>query len=249
MGRGPSSVAGRRLKYNRVAGHSRGSCLSRVSALARIFLALALFALSLLVANIVLGLRIGGFNARWIDYKDALAEFEEQGKQGPSHQAAHAKAKKHLDEQVAALSESRQRKTLHFLFGVAGSLVTVLVSSVSVTYFIGTSRWCREVVETYHLDDELAERSRRLKRRAFPWALLSIAAIVCIIALGASADPSVSFEEPQSYVVPHYIAALAGVAVIAYSLFAQLGLVAANYEIIDAVMTQVTAIRTKKGLD
>jgi hypothetical protein len=213
--------------------------------LARIFLALALFALSMLVANIVLGLRIGGFNTRWTEYKEALAAFEEQGGAG----ASRGEAKKLLDGRVAALAEARERKTLHFLFGVAGSLVTVLVSSVSVTYFIGTSRWCREVVEAYQLDGELAERSRRLKRRAFPWALLTIAAIVCIIAFGASADPSVSFERPQDYVMPHYIAALAGVAIIAYALFAQLSLVAANYEIIDAVMTQVTAIRKKKGLD
>lgn len=238
---GPSSFAGRRLKYNRVVHCSRIVITREFVCLARIFLALALFALSLLAANFVLGLRIGGFNTRWSEYKEALDHFEKQGKS--------EQTRERLDERVAALAEARKRKTLHFLFGVAASLVTVLVSSVSVTYFIGTSRWCREVVETYRLDDELAERSRRLKRRAFPWALLSIAAIVCIIALGASADPSVSLEKPASYVMPHYVAALAGVAVIAYALFAQLGLVAANYEIIDAVMTQVSAIRQKRGLD
>jgi hypothetical protein len=216
-----------------------------VSNLARIFLALALFALSLLIVNVVLGLRIGGFNVRWLEYKSAVQRVDEAGETSDSRD----RVEKQLDDSAKALAAARERKTLHFLFGLAGSLVTVLVSSVSVTYFIGTSRWCREVVDTYRLDDELAERSRRLKRRVFPWALLSIAAIVAIIALGASADPSVSFRNSQSFVTPHYVAALAGVAVIAYALFAQLGLVAANYEIIDTIMSEVAAIRRQKGLD
>jgi hypothetical protein len=211
--------------------------------LARIFLALSLFALSLLIVNIVLGLRIGGFNSLWSEYSAAARKLE------GGNAADSDRLTKQLAFKAAALAKARDRKTLHFLFGVAGSLVTVLVSSVSVTYFVGTSRWCREVVETYRLDAELAERSRRLKRRTFPWALLSTAAILAIIALGASADPSVAPEQAAKFVSAHYLAALVGVAVIAWSFFVQLGNVAANYEIIDSIVAEVTRIRREKGLD
>lgn len=212
--------------------------------MARIFLALALFALSLLATNIVLGLRIGGFNARWAEYSAATRKLE--ASHDPERDAG---LQKELQDSAAALERARNRKTLHFLVGVAASLVTVLVSSVSVTYFVGTSRWCREVVETYRLDPELAERSRRLKRRTFPWALVSMGAILAIIALGASADPSVSPKSSARFVMAHYIAAIGGTAVIAWSFFAQLSQVAANYAIIDAIVGEVARIRRERGLD
>src|SRR5688572_12328140 len=59
----------------------------------------------------------------------------------------------------------------HFLTGLAAALSVVFVESVVVTYFIGTSRWCKEVVETYRLDAVAVHASNRLKRRTFPWAL------------------------------------------------------------------------------
>ena len=42
--------------------------------------------------------------------------------------------------------------TVHRLAGVAAGLAVVLVNSIVVTYFIGTSRWVKEVTETYRLD-------------------------------------------------------------------------------------------------
>ena len=60
--------------------------------------------------------------------------------------------------------------TVHRLTGVAAALAVVFVESVVVTYFIGTSRWCKEVVETYRLDASVIVASNRLKRRTFPWA-------------------------------------------------------------------------------
>ena len=80
--------------------------------------------------------------------------------------------------------------TLHMLLGQAAALVAVLVNSITITYFIGTSRWCKEVCETYRLPAELAERSTRLKRSTFPWALAGILAVIVIVGLGAAADPS-----------------------------------------------------------
>jgi hypothetical protein len=84
---------------------------------------------------------------------------------------------------------AQQWATTHRLAGVGVGLLVVLVNSIVVTYFIGTSRWGKEVVETYSLDAELVRRSTRLKRRTFPFALSSMLVVVGVIALGGAADP------------------------------------------------------------
>ena len=86
--------------------------------------------------------------------------------------------------------ETLRWATVHRLSGVAAALAVVLVNSIVVTYFIGTSRWCKEVSETYALDPSLVRRSTLLKRRTFPWALLGMLAVVGVIALGGAADPA-----------------------------------------------------------
>ena len=48
--------------------------------------------------------------------------------------------------------ETLQWATMHRLTGLAAALAVVFVESVVVTYFIGTSRWCKEVVETYQFE-------------------------------------------------------------------------------------------------
>ncbi|HEV3004682.1 MAG TPA: hypothetical protein VGX78_09475 [Pirellulales bacterium] len=84
---------------------------------------------------------------------------------------------------------AQQWATTHRLAGVGVGLLVVLVNSIVVTYFIGTSRWCKEVVATYSLDGELVRRSTRLKRRTFPFALASMLVVVVLIASGGAADP------------------------------------------------------------
>jgi hypothetical protein len=82
--------------------------------------------------------------------------------------------------------------TVHRLSGVFAALVVVLVNSMAVTYFIGTGRWCREVAETYRLDAGLVDRSRRLKRSAFPLALLGMLAVVAQAIASPRANDAVS---------------------------------------------------------
>jgi hypothetical protein len=95
--------------------------------------------------------------------------------------------------------------TVHRLSGVLAALMVVLVNSMAVTYFIGTGRWCREVVETYGLDGSYIERSRRLKRSAFPFALMGMLAVVTIVALGGAADPASGRPGTQQWVTPHLL--------------------------------------------
>ena len=64
-------------------------------------------------------------------------------------------------------ADTLRMATVHRLTGIAAALGVVFVESVVVTYFIGTSRWCKEVTETYRLDPNRVRQSNRLKRRAF----------------------------------------------------------------------------------
>jgi hypothetical protein len=219
--------------------------------LARIFFALALFAVLMLLGNIILGFTIGDFNGQSQQVRLAqqrLAALERAGERGrsPGELIAQRARLKTLSQQFQVL---RQRKELHFLFGLAGSLVTVLVNSITVTYFIGTSRWCREVVDRYGLDNSLALQSNQLKRKSFPWALVGISVMLAIIVLGAAADPSANMENAIAWVMPHYLSAIVGTGLIAMSFWVQVGNIGINYEVIEQILSEVRRIRAERGLD
>src|SRR5437868_1009012 len=76
-----------------------------------------------------------------------------------------------LNPQARPSVETLRWATYHRLIGVAAALAVVFVECIVVTYFIGTSRWSKEVVDTYQLDAAYIVASNRLKRRTFPWAL------------------------------------------------------------------------------
>ncbi|MFM8378791.1 MAG: hypothetical protein ACKOB1_05630 [Planctomycetia bacterium] len=139
--------------------------------------------------------------------------------------------------------------TVHRLSGVLAALLVVLVNSMAVTYFIGTGRWCREVVETYALDPAYIERSRVLKRRAFPFAILGMLAVVAIVALGGAADPASGRPGTQDWVTPHLVGALALVAAIAWLFQAQVPTIRRQHELIEEVLGDVRAVRKARGLD
>jgi hypothetical protein len=128
-------------------------------------------------------------------------------------------------------------------------MMAVLVSSITVTYFIGTSRWCREVCETYQLGGELAEQSNRLKRSAFPWALAGILTIIALVGLGAAADPSgANFKHSASFVLPHYLVAMAGLVITSAAFWIQATRIAENYRVIEEILAQVRRIRAERNL-
>jgi hypothetical protein len=145
--------------------------------------------------------------------------------------------------------ETSRLKSIHFLTGVSAALMVVLVESIIVTYFIGTSRWCKEVVETYRFDPESVRSSNRLKRRTFPWALLGMLTVVGIIALGGAADPSTGRPNTAAWVNWHLAGSLAGIAVIAWTYVAAWNNVVAQNEIIQQLVAQVEKVREKQHLD
>jgi hypothetical protein len=139
--------------------------------------------------------------------------------------------------------------TVHRLSGVFSALVVVLVNSMAVTYFIGTGRWCREVAETYGLDAALVDRSRRLKRSAFPPALVGMLAVVGIVALGGAADPATGRATSADWVTPHLVGGLGLTAVIAWCFQAQVPTIRRQQELIDDVMAAVRRERVARGLE
>lgn len=139
--------------------------------------------------------------------------------------------------------------TVHRLSGVFAALVVVLVNSMSVTYFIGTGRWCREVVETYALEEGFLDRSKQLKRRAFPWAVMGMLAVVAAVALGGAADPASGRPGTEDWVSLHLVGSLACVAVIGGCYQAQMSAIRGQQRLIDDVLVGVRDIRIARGLE
>ena len=239
----------------------------------RIFIGLAVLAWLSLVANFVVGLWIGDFNAAAAKYTESLHKYEEfdgaargatkkndyrdeSVNASPAAGMEDEKFKQARDEMAAASAAyrgPRQRMTLHFYLGVASSILVILVNSVTVTYFVGTSRWCKEVAETYDLPSELQFRSTLLKRRTFPWAAAGMLAMVGLAALGGLSDPSIPLNQAQpgrsaAMVHWHYLAAMGILAFSAVIFAVQALKIGENYEAIQEILAEVQRIRTEKGL-
>ncbi len=227
--------------------------------MSRIFSVLAILALVTLSANFLLGLGIGDFNAA-ARYVSAARE------QGSLPMKDVSPEQQKIMQEFTAAGKAfvapRRNLTLHFYLGVASSLLAILVCSISVTYFIGTSRWCREVVETYRLSPQFVQRSDSLKQRTFPYALLGIFTVIAIVALGGLSDPSIpwrrAFESekgwfnatfpPAGMVNIHYVASMIGLVVLAFAFWMQARGIAANYGVIYEILAQVQRIRGERGL-
>ena len=214
--------------------------------MSRIFLALASLAVLLLAANLVLGLSTGDFGASSRAFQQAKRAYERVELSSDATREQIEAAREAVSVRGRAMAEQRNGFWVHIWLGIVAALISLLVNSISVTYFIGTSRWCAEVVDAYHLDIGLAEQSRRLKRRSFPWALTGILFTLGIAGLGAASDPYASTADPSTWVLFHWIAALVGTAVIALAFYRQSAAVRANYEVIEVILREVEAIRAAR---
>jgi hypothetical protein len=155
-----------------------------------------------------------------------------------------------LYQQPMPSRETLHWATLHRLTGVAAALMVVFVESVVATYFIGTSRWCKEVVETYQLDPAIIRSSNKLKRRTFPWALLGMLTVVGIISLGAAADPGALFgPNAKAWTNWHLIGAFSGIGLVAWTYLVSWNNILANHAIITGLVAQVARLRKDRGLD
>ncbi|MBW3596823.1 MAG: hypothetical protein KY475_06050 [Planctomycetes bacterium] len=214
----------------------------------RIFSSLALFAFLLLVLSVALGLSTGDYNASADRILEAQREVEAVARAPDTSLEKRKAARGKLVAVAAEVEPAVNFAHLHMLVGIAAALVTVLVNSITVTYFIGTTRWVREVAETYRLNPDYTRRSDALKRSTFPWALGAILTILGVIALGAASDPSSGVQDSAEWVAWHYAVAVAGVAFIGWSFLTQARNLAANYQVITEVVADVRRIRQEHGL-
>jgi hypothetical protein len=153
-----------------------------------------------------------------------------------------------LNHRRTELIEVNGQADVHRMLGVAVTLVIVLVNSIIFTYFIGTGRWCKEVVAAYSLDPTLVASSAALKRRTFPWALSGMIAVLVISGLGAAGDPLVGLADGPAWITGHFFAAVAGICLVTWSFYVQWNYVGEHHLVVEQIMQQVTAARQKRGL-
>ena len=134
----------------------------------RIFLSLSITALLLIAAALTYGLMGGDYNGISNRYRALQSTSTETLQDGAAR----------LDAALTELRPIQRHVRIHMLLGILAALMAVLVQSIGVTYFIGTGRWCKEVVEAYQLDEQFVRQHAKLKRQAFPFALLGIAAVL-----------------------------------------------------------------------
>lgn len=138
---------------------------------------------------------------------------------------------------------------VHMLMGLSAALAVVLVHSIVITYFVGTSRWCKEVTETYRLDPTSLIRSTLLKRKTFPWCVLGMLTVVVVGALGAASDPGTGRANTESMASVHLAGALVGLAIIVWTYFRAWLNIEANQGVINQILADVETIRRERGLD
>jgi len=153
-----------------------------------------------------------------------------------------------LRQRQNSLAEQIRSVDPHWLSGVAAAIAVLFANSIVVTYFIGTNRWCKEVVDAYSLDLAYVGQSTALKRRAFPWALLGILLVIGVAVLGGLADPRISVGHDIDWPTWHFLAALATIGAIAVAFYIQWTHIVAHHELIGRVMRDVERIRAKRGL-
>jgi hypothetical protein len=137
----------------------------------------------------------------------------------------------------------------HMITGLSAALAVVFVESIVVTYFVGTSRWCKEVTETYQLPPGDLAESTRLKRRTFPLAILGMMTVVVVGSLGAASDPGTLQPDTARWANVHLIAAFAGFCIVGWTYYAAWLKIAANQGVIERIVAQVQQIRRERGLD
>jgi hypothetical protein len=225
--------------------------------LARIYPFFAIVAVLLLAANFVAGLWIGDFNKVAHRKMRAQSHYNtlraqrnvRSGTPSPATAQAVEQSRTEVTAAEAELAGPMQRMVFHMLLGTTAALATILVNSVAITYFVGTSRWCKEVVVAYELPSELAERMAALKRRTFRWALVAIFAIILVVGLGAASDPrGANFRNSAALVGPHYLAAMVSLALIVLSFWKQYQIIQENFHLLDSVMGGVREARARRGL-
>ncbi|NOZ39408.1 MAG: hypothetical protein GXP24_04180 [Planctomycetes bacterium] len=140
-------------------------------------------------------------------------------------------------------------RSIHMLTGTSAAIAVLFVHSVAITYFVGTSRWCKEVTETYRLDPKPLQRSAWLKRKTFLKCVMGMLSVVGVAALGAASDPGTGGKATAEWASIHLGGAFLGLAFIAWTYYRAWLNIVANQSVIQEIVEAVAVIRRERGLD
>lgn len=214
----------------------------------RIFPVLAAFALAFMAATLVLGLALGDVRGTMLRLSAAESKLTRlrTPEERNSAEAVQWKA------DVEQLRAAERWKSVHFLSGLLTAVIVMFVAGVAITYFVGTSRWCREVVDAYRLDPELARASAKLKRRTFPAVVVAMLGLVGVVALGAASDPGANLQMTAPGNIGwndfHFAASLLGTALVAWSYYVAWTNITEHQLVMGKIMDEVQRIRAERGL-
>jgi hypothetical protein len=215
--------------------------------LTRIFLSLAVVATLALAANLLLGLATGDLQSA---VKEEFAARQSLGKLSRDRSVPVADvtaARERLTTVQRTHAPLRQAFSAHFWLGIMAALLTLLVNSIAITYFVGTSRWCKEVVDAYRLDQAYDQRGQRIKRRSFAWSVVGALTVIVLVGVGAASDPTAANFENSQLVVPyHRWLALAGVPFILWAFWQQWQRISENFRLIEEVMGEVRRVKEEQ---
>lgn len=210
--------------------------------MSRIYLTLAGIAILLMLTTLFVGLSLG-------DLQPQLDRLNQLNREAADTVGAGGEIPSDVEAEIATLVGTKKMANIHRLLGIGSGIMVMLVNCIAVTYFVGTSRWCREVVEAYKLETSLWGRCASMKRRTFFWSLIGMLAILVISSLGALSDPMAAFPNGEQFITFHMLAAMLGLGVVGWTFFAQWSHIADNHEIIGQVLTEVQRIRQERGLE
>ena len=219
--------------------------------MSRIFATLALFAIIMLAATMLLGFPVDLNHkiSHLRDLNDQMGVLTATAPNAESKAVEMERIRGEIEQDRRVFATEQILGSVHKLVGIAAALIVVLVCSIAVTYFMGTSRWCREVVEAYDLNASLLLRIQKIKRRAFPWAVLGMCTVVVISAFGAASDPGTGLPKTADWVIPHLSVAFLGTGLIGYCFYILWDAIVQNHTIIESVMHEVHDVRVAKGLE
>jgi hypothetical protein len=138
-------------------------------------------------------------------------------------------------------------RALHLLFSLATVVILLGIHSIVYTYFVATAKWAKEVVRVYQLPEELNDRAKRNKRRAFRFIMGSMTTIAVAAWLGAAAD-----TRGSAYSVWHLSAVVLALAVNFDSFVVEYGVIVAHVRLLMELKNRADRMRAERygpGLD
>lgn len=208
----------------------------------RMFPVFALLAVTAVAAAMIMGLTLGDFHSTSRSIGEVRARLSAAHLLPPAETEA-------LRAKDAELRKLEAWASWHRRMGFGAGIFVLWASSLSVVYFLGTSRWCREVTEAYQFPLGPLQRSLQLKRRAFAFSTLAMLTAVVMVALGGANDPSSGRQGTKEWVQVHFYGAMLGIPFLIWCFTQIYGYIIEHQRILHEVMASVREERSRRNQD